>query len=148
LSQDDFGRFYFNNNSEVLRADCVPSHYFNRNPSYKVSTGINSLSVSDQSTWPARPNPGVNRGYRVDQLRADSTLATVTAACGPCVYRAEQFPAEYRGNVFVCEPAGNLIKRIVISESNGMLSGKNAYEKADFIASTDERFRPCNLYTG
>ncbi len=148
IAQDDLGRFYYNNNSEILRADCVPSHYFSRNPAIKSNTGINILAVKDQSTWPVRPTPGVNRGYRSGQLRDDSTLATVTAACGPGVYRAEQFPEEFRGNVFVCEPSGNLIKRTVITEENGLVSGKNPYDKADFLGSTDERFRPVNLYTG
>jgi mono/diheme cytochrome c family protein len=132
----------------VLRADCVASHYFSRNPNYKTATGINVQTVKDQSAWPIRPTPGVNRGYRSGQLREDHTLATVTAACGPGVYRGDQFPEEFRNNVFVCEPSGNLIKRNVMSEVAGMIAGKNPYEKADFLGSTDERFRPVNLYTG
>jgi mono/diheme cytochrome c family protein/glucose/arabinose dehydrogenase len=137
LSQDDFGRFYYNNNSEVLRADCVPSHYFSRNPSLKSISGVNVLAVNDQSTWPIRPTPG-----------DDSTLATVTAACGVGVYRADQFPQEFLGNVFVCEPCAHLVKRVVITEENGLISGKNPYAKAEFLCSTDERFRPVNICTG
>ncbi|HYG76526.1 MAG TPA: PVC-type heme-binding CxxCH protein [Planctomycetota bacterium] len=148
LSQDDLGRFYYNNNSEILRADCVPSHYFSRNPALKSTTGINVLAVKDQSAWPCRPTPGVNRGYRAGQLRDDSTLATVTAACGPGVYRADQFPDEFRGNVFVCEPSAHLVKRTVMTEENGLISGRNPYEKTEFLSSTDERFRPVNTYTG
>ena len=148
ISQDDNGRYYYNTNSDVLRADCVPSHYFSRNPNYKGISGINVQTVKDQSAWPVRPTPGVNRGYRSGQLREDSTLATVTAVCGPGVYRGDQFPDEFRNNVFVCEPSGNLIKRNVMSEIEGMIAGKNPYEKAEFLGSTDERFRPVNLYTG
>jgi putative membrane-bound dehydrogenase-like protein len=148
ISQDDFGRFYYNTNSEILRADCVPSHYFSRNPNFKGTAGINVQAVKDQSAWPVRPTPGVNRGYRAGQLRSDSTLATVTAACGPGVYRGGQFPAEFSGNVFVCEPCGHLVKRNVISVEDGLISGRNPYEKAEFLGSLDERFRPVNACTG
>ncbi len=33
-------------------------------------------------------------------------------------------------------------------EANGVKSSKNAYDKTEFIASTDERFRPVNMYNG
>ena len=38
-----------------------------------------------------------------------------TAACGPLIYRGDQFPAEYSQNAFVCEPEGNLIKRDILN---------------------------------
>ncbi len=148
ISQDDFGRLFHNSNSDQLRADLIPSHYGNkRGPAAKLN-GLNEKVVKDQSTWPSRVNPGVNRGYQPKQLRADGTLATVTAACGPCVYRGENFPAEFYGNGFVCEPSGNLVKRNVLAEKDGVISGRNAYDKAEFLTSTDERFRPVNLFTG
>jgi mono/diheme cytochrome c family protein len=93
-------------------------------------------------------NPGVNRGYRPGQLRPDGTLATFTAACAPLVYRGDNFPDEFRGNVFVCEPAGNLIKRYVLEHQGVSFNAKNGYNKAEFLASTDERFRPVNLSLG
>jgi mono/diheme cytochrome c family protein len=38
------------------------------------------------------------------------------------------------------------VKRLVIEERDGMPRVRNAYEQTEFIASTDERFRPVNLY--
>ncbi len=35
----------------------------------------------------------------------------ITSACSPVVYTADGFPEEYQGNVFVCDPANNLIHR-------------------------------------
>jgi glucose/arabinose dehydrogenase/mono/diheme cytochrome c family protein len=148
ISQDDFGRLFHNSNSDQLRADFVPSHYGSKRGAGTKIAGLNVQVVKDQSTWPGRVNPGVNRGYQPKQLRADGTLATVTAACGPCIYRGENFPSEFYGNAFVCEPSGNLVKRNVLTEQDGVISGKNAYDKAEFLTSTDERFRPVNLYTG
>ena len=38
----------------------------------------------------------------------------MTSTCGPKVYRESAFPAEYRGNYFVCEAVGNLVHRDVL----------------------------------
>jgi mono/diheme cytochrome c family protein/HEAT repeat protein len=61
------------------------------------------------------------------------------------VYRGDRLPSELYGNVFVAEPAGNLVSRILITDDGGTLRGRKAYERAEFIASTDERFRPVSL---
>jgi mono/diheme cytochrome c family protein len=75
-------------------------------------------------------------------------LLEFTAACSPLVYRSRTLPAEFYGNVFVCEPSGNLIKRNVI-ESNGlMLAARDPHPGKEFLASDDERFRPVHLATG
>jgi mono/diheme cytochrome c family protein/glucose/arabinose dehydrogenase len=148
ISQDDFGRLVYNSNSDQLRIDLVPSAYLGRNPNYHGAAGLNVQPLKDQSVWPIRVNPGVNRGYQKGQLRSDGTLATFTAACAPVVYRGDNFPDEFRGNVFVCEPAANLVRRNVLAEDNLNITARNPYDKTEFLASTDERFRPVNLANG
>jgi len=148
ISQDDFGRLVYNSNSDPLRIDLVPSGYLGRNPEYRGAAGLNVQPFKDQAVWPVRVNPGVNRGYQRGQLRSDGTLATFTAACGPLVYRGDNFPDEFRGNVFVCEPAGNLVRRNVLAEQNLQITARNPYDKAEFLASIDERFRPVHLANG
>src|SRR5262249_27544467 len=66
--------------------------------------------------------------------------------CGPVVYRGDNLPAELLGNVFISDPAGNLVRRQVFVEEDGQKTSKNAYDKREFLASTDERFRPVNMY--
>ena len=44
--------------------------------------------------------------------------------------------------MFVAEPAANLVSRIVIEDDGRGLRARKAYEKGEFLASTDERFRP------
>ena len=101
----------------------------------------NELNV----TFPLRSNRGVNRGYVDGQLRANGTLATYTGVNAPMVYRGDRLPAELRGNVFVAEPTGNLVSRIIVSDDGRSLRGRKAYDNAEFLASTDERFRPVYL---
>ena len=131
-----------------MRADFAPSVYLARNPHYRHAAGVNVQLYDDKVVWPIRVNPGVNRGYRSGQLRPDGTLATFTAACAPLVYRGDNFPRVFSGDVFVCEPAGNLIKRYALEDRGVGFKAKNAYGNAEFLASTDERFRPVNLNNG
>ncbi|MGH8248595.1 MAG: DUF7133 domain-containing protein, partial [Gammaproteobacteria bacterium] len=144
LSQDDFGRLFYTSNADHLRGDLVPSHYFS---GWQKAPGIGVQIAKDQTLWPARMNPGVNRGYGPRSLRPDGTLEKFTAACGTCIYRGDALPG-CAGNAFVCEPAANLIRRDLLREQAGAITAHNAYDKNEFLASTDELFRPVNLYTG
>ena len=147
ITQDDFGRLFYNANADQLRADLVPSRYFSRNRFAGKLTGINFQVAHDQSVWPVRVTPGINRGYQPGMLR-NGRLATFTAACAPLIYRGDAFPPEFRGNAFVAEPSANLVRRDIVRENDGLIIATNAYVQAEFLASTDERFRPVNLYTG
>src|SRR5690606_22647910 len=71
-----------------------------------------------------------------------------TAACSPCILRSTLFPEEYYGNAFVAEPAGNLVKRNVLTEEDLNIIGNDPNPGKEFLASTDERFRPSDFATG
>lgn len=149
LAFDEEGRAFFNTNSDPLRGDLYSSHYAVRNPNYGTAGGVNARFASDMQVWPSRITPGVNRGYRPETLRDDFTLARFTGACGPVVYLGAAFPDEFHGNAFVAEPCGNLIKRYTLHDKDGFgLEARNAYAGDEFLTSTDERFRPVDLYDG
>ena len=148
LSMDDYGRIYRNYNEDPLHVDLLLSHYLGRNPALTRRRGVYEELTENGPVWPVRPTPGVNRGYREKTLRRDSTLAHFTAAGSPVAYRGDRLPNEFLNNVFVTEPAGNLVRRFVVREMpDGTLSAHNAYDGAEFLASTDERFRPVNVYS-
>jgi mono/diheme cytochrome c family protein len=90
----------------------------------------------------------VNRGYDASTLRPDGTLAKATATCGAVVYRGNLFGPAYQGNAFIPEPSANLVKRIVLTEKNGVVTGEAAVPGQEFLASTDERFRPVQIVNG
>lgn len=148
ISQDDFGRLVYNSNSDQFRTDLVPSAYLQRNPNLRSPVGLNVDPIKNQKTYPIRVTPGVNRGYQPGTLRPDGKLAQFTAASGPVIYRGVNFPADYKGNAFVPEPSANLIKRNILTDENGVVTGKQAWDDQEFLAATDERFRPVNLYNG
>ncbi|MES2594319.1 MAG: c-type cytochrome [Verrucomicrobiota bacterium] len=148
LCQDDFGRLYFNYNSDMLRADLLPTEAFTKNPLLRNATSINAKVAADQNIYPSHPTPGVNRGYDEKTLSADGRLTKPTGTCGALIYRGDAFPAAYRGNAFVPEPCGNLVKRFTMSESGGMVKATNNYKGSEFLTSTDERFRPVTAGNG
>ena len=148
LSQDNFGRLFYNSNSDQLRGDLVPSHYAAKAAAGARFPGLAMSVAKDQSVWPARINPGVNRGYQAGTLRDDFTLARFTAACGVSIYRGDALPSECVGNAFLCEPSANVVRRNILEEKDGVITARNAYDKTEFLASTDELFRPVNTYTG
>ncbi len=147
LSHDDKGRLFYNYNWSQLHADLVPPNYLHRNPNHKPTSGLDVGLTVNRSIYPIRPNPAVNRGYVPGSLDDEGKLLEFTSASAPFVYRGTAMPDMY-GNVFVCEPAGNLIKRNVIQEDAFSLISEFAYPNSEFIASTDERFRPVNLASG
>jgi mono/diheme cytochrome c family protein/glucose/arabinose dehydrogenase len=148
ITQDDDGRFFYTRNSDQLRGDLFSPHYAVRNPAFSEFSGVNIEVAKDQRVWPIRPTPGVNRGYRKDFLRSDGTLAEFTAAAASVVYRGHNFPPQYYGNAFIPEPAAHLVKRSLLLEQNGVIQAVNAYDRTEFLRSTDERFRPVFLSNG
>jgi putative membrane-bound dehydrogenase-like protein len=146
---DDAGRIYRNHNESVLHVDLVATPYFARNPSLLRTRGSHEAmqdpggNIND--VWPAHQTPGTNRAYQHGILRENGTLAGYTAACAPTVYRGDRLPAELYGNVFVAEPTANVVSRFVLSDDGTTLRARKAYRDAEFISSTDERFRPVYL---
>lgn len=148
ISHDNEGRLFYNYNWSQLHADLVPPNYLSRNKNHTPTSGIDHGLTIDRRIYPIRPNPAVNRGYIPGTLDSTGRLLEFTAACSPLVYRGSTFSADYQGNVFVCEPSGNLIKRNVVEQKGFIVSAYDPHPGKEFLASTDERFRPVHLATG
>ncbi|TDB68121.1 DUF7133 domain-containing protein [Arundinibacter roseus] len=148
VSHDDEGHLFYNYNWSQLHADLVPPNALTRNQHHAPTSGIDHGLTIDRRVYPIRPNPAVNRGYIPGTLDAEGKLLEFTAACSPLVYREKTLPTDYQGNAFVCEPAGNLIKRNVVQKKGFLLEAFDPTPGTEFLASTDERFRPVHLATG
>lgn len=146
ITKDNFGRLYFNNNSTNLKGDLVLPNKMIRNKYFKPLVSEN-LRLASNKVYPIHAT-SLNRGYQQGVVDANGYLKEVTAACGPLVYRGGIFPDAYNLNAFVCVPEANLIKRNVLSFKNTQTTGKQAIDGKEFLASTDEGFRPVNLFTG
>jgi mono/diheme cytochrome c family protein len=146
VTEDDAGRIYRNTNESVLHVDLVPTQYYMRNPNLLRTRGSYERLADEANeanvVWPVRKNPGTNRAYQMGIDREDGTLAHFTSVCAPMIYRGDRLPADLYGNAFAAEPAANLVSRVIIDDTGSGLRVRRAYERGEFIASTDERFRP------
>lgn len=146
ISQNNHGRIFYNENWFGMRADQLMPNLLRRNPNFTKPMG-NSVNISYRDKlFPARVTPGVNRGGEGD-IDENGHLKAATAACGPVVYRGDQFPPDYRDTAFFCEPAANLVRMLKVTENDGLLAGETPLVGREFLASTDERFRPVNIFT-
>ncbi|HEX8915023.1 MAG TPA: PVC-type heme-binding CxxCH protein, partial [Humisphaera sp.] len=68
-----------------------------------------------------------------------------TGIAGTVYYDADQFPAEYRGNIFNGNPVTNIVNRDTIQWTG---SSPKAVEQKDFLVSADPWFRPVQVKLG
>lgn len=149
MTQDDYGRLFYNYENSSLHADLLPAEYVlrNKNAGGRSSPGLNvKVAAKAQEVFPVRVTPGITLGGT--ELRDDGTLRTFTIACGPSIYRGDQFPAPYRGHAVIPEAAGNLVRLDRLFGDGVELETRNAFDQRELLASTDERFRPVCSRTG
>lgn len=148
LSMDDYGRLYHNGNSSPIHGEYLLPGSLRRNPGFWPDTPAHAIGPN--KVYPARMNPGINRGYMDGMLVEDGPnrgkLVNFTAASGSLVYRGDNFPHHFYGIGLTPEPAANLITARRIVEAVGQLNGEPMFSEKELFTSTDERFRPVNLY--
>jgi putative membrane-bound dehydrogenase-like protein len=160
LTSDEWQHWFTATNSQHLRHIVLPDHYLRRNPALPVSAVTFDIPdhgavckvhrISPFEAWRVERTTrrqGENSGYPTTELVPGGYI---TSACSPVVYAAEDFPAKYWGNVFVCDPANNLIHRDVLMPNGATFTAKRAPNEAscEFLASTDNWFRPVHLTLG
>jgi putative membrane-bound dehydrogenase-like protein len=165
LAADDWQHWFTATNSQHLRHIVLPDHYLRRNPALAVSAVTLDIPdhgaackvhrISPFEAWrierTTRRREGKG-GFDPRKFAATELVpgGYITSACSPVVYAADAFPEEYRGNVFVCDPANNLIHRDVLVENGATFVAKRAGDEqnCEFLASTDNWFRPVHLTLG
>lgn len=154
ISQDNAGRLYYNYNASPLHTDLAPTDYFVSADGVDLSKQnrvrgalLNNVDLAaDKSLLSARVIPLVTLG--ASDLRPDGTLKKFSAASSPLVYRAALFPDGYENSVFICDPVGNLMKRYAMQGDGLDRHVVPVGSGPEFLASTDERFRPVFVETG
>ena len=142
LAHDDYGRLFLSSaGGEVAALG------FQQMPAYGELDFDEAQYEGDfHSPWPIIATPDIEGGKK--RLRDDSTLNHFTASCGQSIFRGDRLPKTMNGDLFICEPVGRLIRRAKVLTKDGVRVVRNAYDKAEFLASTDMNFRPVNTATG
>lgn len=141
LTQDDLGNMYYSSAGSEN-----PAYGFQQPPVYGEFNAKGRLAEGFVEPWPVVGTPDVQGGPK--RLREDGTLNHFTGTAGQEIYRGHKLPPSTYGDLFIPEPVGRLIRRAKIKNENGKKVLYNAYDKAEFMASTDLNFRPLQAKTG
>jgi mono/diheme cytochrome c family protein len=139
ICQDNHGKLWFvNGGGEVGPLN------------FQVPIVYGAFNISDQvpadftEVWPLVGLADVQGGaprYRPE----NNTLNHFTATCGNEIFRGDRLPEDLRGDLLFAEPVGRLIRRAKVEVRDGLTYLRNAYDKTEFIRSTDPNFRPVNM---
>lgn len=142
--RDDWGRWFGNANYTWLWHYPLASRYLQRNPYLAIRDVRRMLAQYEDA---GRVYPASRALPRPNVVGVENT---VTSACSPTPYRDTLFGPDFANSVFVSEPSENLIHREVVEERGaGLLSHRAEGERtSEFLASTDNWFRPVQTKTG
>ncbi len=155
-SFDDWGNRFLCNIRNPAQHIVLPARYLARNKSLAARSPINDMAESGDQLPVYQISPPepwrVIRAKRwagerdISMPRSELTGAgVVTSASGVTSYRGAAYPEKYRGNVFVCECAGNLLYRLPLTPDGVTFKAVRADGKKEMVASTDNWFRPVNF---
>lgn len=157
MTFDDWGQKYESWNSSPLESVMYEDRYIARNPFYAAPKVIVRSWMSGDTVYPISP-PEPWRAVRMEMRQSGSFSGPVehggklngyfTATCGVMVYKGDAWPKEYRGQIFACEGASNVVHREEIRPKGLVPYSYRIDEKCDFIASEEIWFRPVQLHNG
>jgi putative membrane-bound dehydrogenase-like protein len=112
-----------------------------RNPHFSAGSTYHELTEETQVYPISRLIPRFNDFHLANHF---------TSACGMDVYRDDLLGEGWRGDIFTCEPVHNLVTHMDISPDGATYIGTRApgEEQREFLASTDNWFRPVAVRTG
>ncbi|WP_341224505.1 cytochrome C [uncultured Arcticibacterium sp.] len=141
LTQDEMGINYYSSAGSEN-----PAYGFQQPPAYGDYNPEGRLSEGFMEPWPIVGTPDVQGGPK--RLREDNTLNHFTGVAGQEIFLGHKLPPSTYGDLFIPEPVGRLIRRAKVKTENGKKVLYNAYDEAEFMASTDLNFRPVQAKTG
>jgi putative membrane-bound dehydrogenase-like protein len=154
---DDWYNRFLSANRLVAGHVAMASQYLARNPYVPLARTVQDCAKEGVEfplpmfqISPAEPWRVVRtRRYHEEGIKLPTSEMVVkgvfTSGSGIAIYRGAAYPEKYRGNAFVCNSAGNLIHRRSLTEQGATFVATRADQDADFVASTDNWFRPVNL---
>jgi putative membrane-bound dehydrogenase-like protein len=160
LAADDWQNWFTATNSQHLRHIVLPDHYLRRNLNLAVpqvtldipdhGAACKVFRISPFESW--RVERTRRRKEGPDAQRFPTTELVpggfITSACSPVVYTANLFPDAFHNNVFVCDPANNLVHRDILIPQGVTFVAQRAESDHEFLAGTDTWFRPVNVSIG
>jgi putative membrane-bound dehydrogenase-like protein len=96
------------------------------------------------------PQPPLPHQPTLERFNDPQMANRTTSACGLEIYRDDLLGSNYYGNAFICESVHNLVTRLVLEPDGVTFRARRAddEQRSEFLASTDNWFRPVQARTG
>ena len=156
LTMNDVGdRFPSSGGTPARYALPLPSYYLARNPhvatpgsTQVASNYAHGYRLSDPHPW--RVKRGTDPAWVKFYGQRETNSNYFSGGCSTTYYGGRLFPGEFHGNLFYCEPSLNIIHRTVLTRDGAGYRARRAPGEleSEFLASTDQWFRPMNLRIG
>ena len=158
MSMDDWGEKFVCDNSNPIQHILYDGRYAARNP-YLAAPPV-AANIHDQASEPKLARTSEYEPWRVvrtrlrmsGQVKGPTEGGRVgghfTGATGVTIYRGDAFPEECRGQAFVGEVSNNLVHRMNLKPKGTSFVASRADQGREFLASSDNWFRPCQFANG
>ena len=142
--RDDWGRWFGNTNSEPLMHFPMEDRDLRQNP--YVPSPAASVRITDPEIAP----PVFPTSRTIDRFNDLWAANRFTSACGTGFFRDDTWGKEMQGAALICEPVHNLVVRYKVVSNGVTFKAERFAEDAerDFLASSDNWFRPTRAVTG
>jgi putative membrane-bound dehydrogenase-like protein len=157
MSFDDWGNVYVCGNSDPCQLLVYDDRYL-RNPWMTAPAAAVSIAPDVKYTMVMRISPFDPWREVRTQLRSAGKFAGsdeggeiggfFTAGTGVTIYRGHAWPPSHHGSLLVGEAASNLVYRARLEPNGLMQIARRADADADFLAATDNWFRPVHFTHG
>lgn len=148
LTFDAYGRRFGCSNRHPIRHIVMDPWHLERNKNLLFTETTQNVSKVDAEAVVFPISNAVTSADFIPTLIGRSHAGTFTSASGVLIFKGTGLTPEHRGNAFICESAQNLVQRQVVQPDGVSFRSELVYEGREFLASTDEWFRPVFLGHG
>ncbi len=155
VAMSDWGDRFISQNTTHLRHVVLSRPYLARAPMLDPgAVAADPYEGRKRDMWPLtepqewRVIRTKLRNERFQELkngRTEILAGSFTGATGGTMYLGDAWPAEYQGNIFTGEVNGCLIRRDILTPDGVTFKAAPPKEGVEFLASTDQWFRPTNF---
>lgn len=148
LAFDSFGRRFGTSNRHPVMQMMIEPWQLQRNTALQFTETYQNVSAVEANAKVFPVSGAVTTAEFIPSLMGKGHTGTFTSACGLLIYNGDGLTNGHKGNAFICEPAQNLVQRQIMQPKGVGFTSTLPYENKEFLASTDEWFRPVFLQHG
>ncbi|MGV3502576.1 MAG: PVC-type heme-binding CxxCH protein [Adhaeribacter sp.] len=148
LTFDSYGRRFGCSNRHPIRQIVLEPGHLRRNPHLSFTETMHNVSKVEAEATVYPISGAITSADFIPKLIGRSHTGTFTSASGVLIFNGTALTPAHQGNAFICESAQNLVQRQVLEPQGVTFRAELPYEGRDFLASTDEWFRPVFVQAG